>query len=158
MNDTNPRELARRHPFVRQFASAQADMLAGLAREVAWAKDQVIYREGEAAPDFYLIESGTIALEVDPPTGPVQVDTLTAGEEFGWAAVLSGPRVLQARAMEATRPLAFEGPPPKALCETDPTFGYAFMRVLLASSQERLQALRLQLMDSRWPVAARAGA
>lgn len=158
MNANTPMARARRHPFVRQFESAQADKLAELAREVACAKDLVIYREGEVSPDFYLIESGSIALEVDPPTGPVHVDTLTAGEEFGWAAVLAGPRVLQARAMEATRLLAFDGGRLKALCETDTAFGYAFMRLLLESAHERLQALRLQLMDSRWPVAARAGA
>jgi CRP-like cAMP-binding protein len=158
MNPNTPMARARQHPFVRKFPSAQADKFAALAREVTWAAGQVIYREGEVSPDFYLIETGSIALEVDPPTGPVHVDTLAAGEEFGWAAVLAGPRVLQARAMEPARLLAFDGASLGRLCETDTAFGYAFMRLLLASAQERLQALRLQVMDSRWSVAARAGA
>lgn len=159
MNMSTPMALARQHPFVRHFEPHEVDKFAALAREVSFAKDEVVYREGEECQDFYLIESGRIALEIDPPTGPVRVDTLGVGEEFGWSAVLAGrERVLQARALADTRLLAFDGASLRALCESDTGFGYDFMHLLLASAVERLQALRLQVMDARWPVAHRAGA
>jgi len=159
MTMSTPMARARQHPFVRRFEPHEVDKLAALAREVTFAKGQVIYREGEECRDFYLVESGAIALEIDPPTGPVRVDTLGVGEEFGWSAVLAGrERVLQARALADSRLLAFDGASLRSLCETDTAFGYDFMHLLLASAVERLQALRLQVMDARWPVAHLAGA
>ena len=159
MNTSTPMALARQHPFVRNFQPHEVDKFAALAREASFAKDQVVYAEGEECQDFYLIDSGSIALEINPPTGPVRVDTLGVGEEFGWSAVLAGrERVLQARALVASRLLAFDGASLRRLCETDTAFGYDFMHLLLASAVERLQALRLQVMDARWPVAHLAGA
>jgi CRP-like cAMP-binding protein len=159
MNTSAAMALARQHPFVRNFKPLEAEQFAALAREVTFAAGEVIYREGEECGDFYLIESGHVALEIDPPTGPVRVDTLGVGEEFGWSAVLAGREcVLQARALSQARLLAFDGAGLRRLCETDTAFGYDFMQLLLASAVERLQALRLQVMDARWPVAHLAGA
>jgi len=159
MNTPAALARARQHSFVGRFEPHQADKLAALAREVKLAKDEVVYREGEDCRDFYLIEAGTVALEINPPTGPVRVDTLAAGEEFGWSAILAGrERVLQARSLGPTTLLAFDGAELRALCERDSAFGYELMHRLLDSAVERLQALRLQVMDARWPVAHLAGA
>jgi len=151
--------LARQHLFVRNFKLHETDQFVALAREVMFAAGEIVYREGEECEDFYLIDSGQVALEINPPTGPVLVDTLGVGEEFGWSAVLAGrERVLQARALSQARLLAFDGAALRQLCETDTAFGYEFMQQLLASAVVRLQALRLQVMDARWPVAHLAGA
>lgn len=159
MNAQSPMALAREQPFFRGLDPQDADQLASLAREVRFEKDEVIYREGEECQDFYLVVSGRVVLEITPPSGAFPFDTVEAGDEFGWTAVLgSHDRVLQARALQDTRALAFDAARLRALCESDRAFGYDLMRKLLSSAVERLQAVRLEVMDLYWPVARRAGA
>jgi CRP-like cAMP-binding protein len=159
MNAQSPQSLAREQPFVRQFAPKEAAMLAALAREQHFRQDEIIFREGEECRDLYLVISGRVVMEITPPSGSFPFDTVEHGEEFGWTAVLSGhDRVLQARALAPTHVLAFDANALRALCESDSAFGYALMRRLLASAVERLQAVRLEVMDLYWPVAKRAGA
>ncbi len=159
MNAQAPTALVREQPFVRGFDPHEIDHLAGLAREVRFAKDEIIYREGEECRDFYLVVSGQVVLEITPPSGAFPFDTVEAGDEFGWTAVLgSHDRVLQARALKPTSVLAFDATQLRALCESDTAFGYDLMRRLLTSAVERLQAVRLEVMDLYWPVARRAGA
>jgi CRP-like cAMP-binding protein len=159
MNIQAPMALLRDQPFVRGFEPREVKQLAALAREARFAKDEIIYREGEECRDFYLVVAGRVVLEITPPSGSFPFDTVEAGDEFGWTAVLgSHDRVLQARALQDTRVLAIDGARLRALCESDTALGYALMRRLLASAVERLQAVRLEVMDLYWPVARRAGA
>ena len=158
MNAQWPVALAQ-HPFAQGFDAREIEQLGALARPVSFAKDEIIYREGEECDDFYLVVSGRVVLEITPPSGNFPFDTVEAGDEFGWTAMLgSHDRVLQARALQDTQVLAFEAARLRELCEVDPAFGYALMRRLLAAAVERLQAVRLEVMDSYWPQAHRAGA
>ncbi len=159
MNPNLAAVLALEQPFFRDFGAQDAQSLAALARPVRFAPGEIVFREGEGCDDFYLLVSGRLLLEITPPSGAFPVDTVGPGEEFGWTAVLAGQdRVLQARALEECRALAFEGQALRALCEANPAFGYHFMRRLLGASVDRLEAVRLQLTDAHWPVAHRAGA
>ena len=45
-------EVLKQHPFLQHFGPAYVELLAGLAREVKFEKDEVIYREGPAAHEF----------------------------------------------------------------------------------------------------------
>ena len=159
MNAQTPAALAREQPFFRGFEPHEIDQLAALARPVRFAKDEIIYREGEECDDFYLVVSGQVVLEITPPSGAFTFGTVEAGDEFGWTAVLgSHDRVLQARALQETQVLAFDAAQLRELCESDTAFGYDLMRKLLSAAVERLQAVRLEVMDLYWPVARRAGA
>lgn len=158
MNTPMPMALTQ-HPFVQGFEPREIGQLAALARPVRFAKDEIVYREGEECDDFYLVVTGRVVLEITPPSGRFLFDTVEAGDEFGWTAVLgSHDRVLQARALQETEVLAFDAARLRELCESDPAFGYDLMRKLLAAAVERLQAVRLEVMDLYWPVARRAGA
>jgi CRP/FNR family cyclic AMP-dependent transcriptional regulator len=64
----------------------------------------------------------------------------------------------QARSLERVDALAFEGTELLAACQEDTLFGFTLMQRLLGVVAERLQATRLQLLDTYSPVAARAGA
>ncbi len=158
MNAQLPAALAQ-HPFAQGFEPREIDQLAALARPERFAKDQIVYREGEECDDFYLVVSGRVVLEITPPSGRFPFDTVEAGDEFGWTAVLgSHDRVLQARALQDTQVLAFDAARLRALCESDTALGYDLMRKLLSAAVERLQAVRLEVMDLYYPVARRAGA
>jgi CRP-like cAMP-binding protein len=87
------------------------------------------------------------------------VQTLSAGDELGWSALLMGSgKYFQARALGAVEALAFDGGELLQACKDDPSFGYALMHRLLAVVAERLQATRLQVLDSYSVVGKRAGA
>ena len=149
----------QRHPFVEEFQSQHVEKLAALATRVRFDGDQIIFREGDEYSDFYLIVSGLVALEIAAPDHTFRVQTLFAGDELGWSALLMGRgKHFQARTLERVDALAFEGTDLLAACRDDPVFGFTLMQRLLGVVAERLQATRLQLLDMYSPVAARAGA
>jgi CRP-like cAMP-binding protein len=163
MNDQLPagpvRAMIRGHAFVAGFDPRHLDRLAAMAQEVRFDRDQVIFREGDEWPKFYLIVSGMIAVEMAAPDHTIRVQTLFAGDELGWSGLLPGRgKYFQARTLERVEALAFHGGELLAACRDDPEFGFAFVYRLLAVVAERLQATRLQIIDTYSPVAKRAGA
>ena len=147
-------QALREHPFVEDFRPEHVQTLGALAHEVAFERDHVIFREGDECSLFYLIVSGKVALEISAPGHTFRVQTLAAGDEFGWSAVLmrSGKH-FQARALEPVAALAIEGAELHSACQEDPSFGCDFMFRLLGVVSERLQATRLQLLDIYAPKA-----
>jgi CRP-like cAMP-binding protein len=157
-----PREallaVLKQHPFVEEFRPEHLEKLISLAKEVEFARDQVIFHEGDDYHDFLLIVAGRVALEIEAPGHTVRVQTLSAGDELGWSAILMGRgKHFQARALERVKAVAFDGPTLLAACRDDKGFGYALMYRMLGVVSERLQATRLQLLDMYSPVAKRAG-
>jgi len=129
-----------------------------MAARARFERDQIIFREGDECHEFYLLISGLVALEIDTPDHILRVQTLSAGDELGWSALLMGAgKYFQARALERVDALALDGGELLAACKEDPQFGYALMRRLLGVVAGRLQATRLQLLDMHSPVAKRAG-
>ena len=138
----------RHHPFVAEFEPRHLEKLATLAREVRFERDQILFREGDDCHDFYLIVTGLVALEIVAPGHVFRVQTLFAGDELGWSALLMGRgKHFQARTLERVDALAFDGPALLAACHEDTQFGFLLMQRLLAVVAERLQATRLQLLD-----------
>jgi CRP/FNR family transcriptional regulator, cyclic AMP receptor protein len=151
--------VLKQHPFVEAFQPEHIDKLRAMAREVHFGADQVIFNEGDDTHDFYLIAQGRVALEMQEPDHVLRIQTLGAGDELGWSSVLMGRgKYFQARALEATDALAFDGAELLQACRADPGFGFAFMYRMLGVVSERLQATRLQLHDMHSPKAKRAGA
>lgn len=149
----------KKQPFVKDFDAAQVEGLAALAKRAHFERNHVLFREDDDCSQFYLIVSGSVALELEAPNRAFRIDTLVAGDEFGWSSVLTGRgKMFQARTLEAVDVFVFEGPDLRAMCERDPAFGYRLMLRLLGVVSERLQATRLQVLDMYWPDAKRAGA
>ena len=151
--------MLQRHPFVEDFQARHVDTLGTLATRVRFERNQVIFREGDDCSDFYMIVSGLVALEIAVPSHTFRIQTLSAGHELGWSALLMGRgKHFQARSLERVEALCFDGGDLLATCKRDPEFGFVFMHRLLGVVSERLQATRLQLTDTYSPVAKRAGA
>jgi len=151
--------LLQRHPFVEEFQPQHIEKLSSMATRVRFEQDQVIFREGDECGEFYLIMNGLVALEIAAPDHVLRVQTLSAGDELGWSAILMGRRKhFQARALERSEALAFDGGELLIACKQDAAFGYVLMHRLLGVVSERLQATRLQVLDMYSPVAKRAGA
>jgi CRP-like cAMP-binding protein len=89
-----------------------------------------------------------VALEIEAPGRVMRVQTLYAGDEFDWSALLPhAGKHFQARALAPVTALAFEGDQLLASFKNDPEFGLAFMLRLMGVVSERLRATRVQLLD-----------
>jgi CRP/FNR family transcriptional regulator, cyclic AMP receptor protein len=151
-------QVLRQHPFVAAFDPSHTERLAELARQVHFDAGQVIFREGDDYSVFYLLGDGMVSLELETPRQVLRVQTLYAGDELDWSAVLPhAGKHFQARALTPVTALAFEGEQLLASFKADPAFGLAFMLRLMGVVSERLRATRVQLLDMYLPEARRAG-
>ena len=136
------------HPFFRGMNSEQLAELAAGARSVQFKAGEVLFREGEPADRFYLIEWGSIALEAhEPADGTMLVQTLRAGDVLGWS-WLFPPFVwhFQARAIEPVSAIVLSGAHLLIAAERDREFGYELMKRVTQVVIHRLQAARKQLL------------
>jgi CRP-like cAMP-binding protein len=154
----NPSLVLQRHPFVAEFRPEHTACLESLGRLAHFGKDQLIFREGESHSVFYLLVDGMVALELEAPESVLRVQTLYAGDELDWLAVLpQEAKNFQARALTAVTALAFEGGQLQDAFRTNPEFGVAFLLRLMRVVSQRLRVARVQLLDMHSPVAKRAG-
>jgi len=159
MNAQQLQPLLAQHPFSKNFQPQQIERLAAQARAVSFTPNQLIFRSGDECADFYLIISGRVALEMPVGKNVLRIQTLGDGDEFGFSVLITGRGMtFQARALQPVEALAIDGSKLLEACRADPEFGFSLMRKLLLIVSERLDATRLQLMDTYSPVAARAGA
>src|SRR5207247_1933741 len=74
------------HPFLKGMRAEDLKTLADSAMETEFLADQVIFREGEMANRFYLIQHGKVALEVRrPESATVPIQILGDGDVLGWS-------------------------------------------------------------------------
>jgi CRP/FNR family transcriptional regulator, cyclic AMP receptor protein len=141
-------EVVREHAFMEGMKQSHILKIADMALEIQFARDQMIFKEGDESALFYLIVAGKVALEVSAPGRILRVQTLGPGDELGWSSLLgTGGKQFNARSLEPVHALAFDGARLRQACEQDPAFGYQFMLKLVNVVARRLQATRLQLLD-----------
>ena len=142
-------DAVREHGILKDLDPQYVERLAGMALEAQFRPDQIVFREGDESGFFYLVISGTIALEMLAGGHIIRVQTLHEGDAMGWSALLAGDgKHFQARATSHVRALAFEGIRVREAFVQDPAFGYAMTKRLLRTAVERLDATRVQLADS----------
>lgn len=136
------------HPFLRSLSPAYLEILTECAEEKTFTEGEVIFREGDIADRFYLIQEGKVALEsrLSPQVG-LAVQDLGAHDVLGWS-WLFPPYVwhFQARAMQPTRTISFNGAHLLIACERNHEFGYDLMKRLTQVLIRRLQAAQKQLV------------
>ncbi|AWI27455.1 MULTISPECIES: cyclic nucleotide-binding domain-containing protein [Streptomyces] len=123
--------------------------LMALARDTAFPGATRIFEEGEEADRFWIIRSGTVALDVHVPgRGPAVVETVGAGGLLGWS-WLCPPRLwhLGAETREPVRAWEFEAAPVRDLCAHNPALGLALVTVVAETIGDRLRATRTRLLD-----------
>jgi CRP-like cAMP-binding protein len=151
------------HPFFAGMETEHLKTIAACASDATFEPQQFLFREGEPANQFYLIQSGRIALEVhELANGTVLVTNVGPGEVLGWSWLFPPfSWHFQARATERTKAIILNGAHLLVVAESDPAFGYELMKRVAQVVIERLQATRRQLLarEDRPRVAAllRAG-
>lgn len=137
------------HPLLRGCEPRYIGLLADCARNVQFNRDELIFRQGEEADQFYLIRRGRVALEI--PTrecGSIILQTAGKGDFLGWSWMITPYRWhFDARAVEFTHAVALDGKRLREKCEADHHLGYEVIRRVAGIMEQRLQATRLQLLD-----------
>jgi CRP/FNR family transcriptional regulator, cyclic AMP receptor protein len=134
--------------FFEEFQPRHMDKLMTLGSEVRFQKDEIIFREGEESGLFYVILSGRVGLEAGVNGRVFHVQTLFAGEDLGWSAVLGARRQFQARALDPTEAMAFEISRLREACNANPYFGCALLERLFRVAAGRLETTRLELLKT----------
>lgn len=146
----NLTERIMRHPFFRGMKQEHLGILTASAKEKSFAPAEVLLREKEPANEFYLIESGSVALEArEPGNGTMLVQNLKAGDVLGWS-WLFPPFAwhFQARAIEPTSTIVLSGAHLLNTAESNHEFGYELMKRVAQVVIQRLQTTRKQLLGS----------
>jgi CRP/FNR family transcriptional regulator, cyclic AMP receptor protein len=131
------------------LAPQHLETIAGCASTARFAEDEHLFREGGSADTFYVIRSGSVALETHVPgRRPARVLTLHEDDVLGWSWLFPPYRwQFDAQALEPVRAVAFDGTCLRTKCTNDHTLGYELMRRFAQVMVSRLQATRLQLLD-----------
>jgi CRP-like cAMP-binding protein len=145
----NLKSVLAEHPFLSGMNEAQLELLVGCASNVVFKAGEFIFREGEPAEKFYVIRHGKVLIETHiPQKGAIIIRSREAGEILGWSWLVPPYRWhFDARAVELTRAIAFDGKCLRGKCENDHDLGYEVMKRFALIIAERLEATRLQLMD-----------
>jgi CRP-like cAMP-binding protein len=137
------------HPFFARLTDEQLAALSGDGTPVAYAPGERIFAEGGVADRFWLIEAGSVALDLRVPgRGEQIIETLVGGTVLGWSWLHAPFRWhFGAVAREPTSTIAFDAASVRARCDADPAFGYAILRCFTPVITQRLQATRLRMLD-----------
>lgn len=147
----NPQTLAQAvaaHPFLMALNEHHIQLLADTASRTTFEAGQPIFREGETANRFYLIEDGKVALEAAGKGGePVTIDVIGAGDLLGWS-WLFPPFVwhFSARAVEPTNAIFFYGTVLREYCDADPSLGFELFKRMSEVMIKRLQSARTRVL------------
>lgn len=139
------------HPFLSGLKPEHLRVLADNALRMQYPTGELIFREGDPANRFYLIERGRVSLEYgrrEEPPMPIQI--IGPGDVLGWS-WLFPPYYwnFDARVIEPTTAIFFYGTRLRDECEQDKSLGYELMKRMTAVAIQRLQATRRQLLASR---------
>jgi len=139
------------HPFLRGLKPEHLRLLSDNAMRMRYEAGELIFREGDMANRFYLIEQGRVSLESHRrDEAPVAVEIIGPGDALGWS-WLFPPYYwhFDARALEPTTTIFLYGTRLRERCEQDRDFGYEMMKRMTQVVIHRLQATRKQLLSIR---------
>jgi CRP/FNR family cyclic AMP-dependent transcriptional regulator len=136
-------------PFFAGMTNEQVRTVAEAATLVSFDEGSVIFVEGGPARDTYLILEGDIALTLRTQEhGSKIIQTLHRSDFVGWSWMYPPYRWnFDANVQTDVNAVQFDGPQLKKISLADPELGYSLMRRFTEVIINRMQALRIQLLD-----------
>ncbi len=138
------------HDFLASLPAPSRDRLLATARQVVLPPTDRIFDEGGPADRFWIIRSGTVALDIHiPGHGSAVLETLGAGELLGWSWLFEPYRWhLGAETRGEVEAYEFDAHSVRTMIEEDTRFGLTVTRCAAATAiGDRLRACRLRLLD-----------
>ncbi|MGY0021876.1 Crp/Fnr family transcriptional regulator [Streptomyces sp. cg35] len=123
--------------------------LMRIAREVAFPQGTRLFDAGSRADRFWIVRSGSVALDIPLPGRPAPVvDSLGHGELIGWS-WLFPPYVWQLGAAAETpvRAYEFDAFTVRLMCASDPALGSFVAQWVGRVLAHRLSVTRSRLLD-----------
>ncbi len=142
-------QIIAEHPFFYDMPAEFRSMVADCGKMEVYQAGQFLFKIGQHADYFFLLRSGKVALELNVPGGELfRFQTSGEGDIVGWSWLFE-PYTYQfdARAIETTRVVCFNGMCLRAKCDENPTLGLNVMRRFARVLISRLAESRMQLID-----------
>jgi CRP-like cAMP-binding protein len=138
----------RQHDFAAGLGESQVATLLRLAHEVVLQEDELALADGEHSKAFYLLVSGSVAIELRTPRFVVAVQALGPGQVFGWSALLENQETLfQVRARERTCALRIDGAALQEACKADPILAAEVLQRTLQVVAGRVKAIEIRFAE-----------
>lgn len=138
------------HPFLAGMSPHHLELLGRYAKQKEFEPGELIFRAGETAHGFYLIENGTIALEGSVmERGGIATDIVSSGEPLGWSWLFPPYRWhFDARAIESTTAIYFDGGILRQHYNEDLTLAHDLSQRIWQVIVHRLQSTRRKLIQT----------
>ncbi len=141
-------EVLSQHAFLQGLSGEQLTALTDIASEVEFQESEIILEDGQRSTFFYLLLSGSVAVELRTPRYAISVQALGPGQVFGWSALLNDHDTLfQVRARELTTALRFDGASLKAKCRENAPLGCEIFSRTLRVVAGRVRATELRFAE-----------
>ena len=137
------------HPFLAGLTPQQNTILCDCAALQDFGANEMIFRAGDPARGFYLLETGSVAVEGgNGDETPVTIDVVEAGEPLGWSWIFE-PFVCQysARAIVPTTAIFIDALRLAEHRGGDLTLGHELFKRMSQVMVRRLTAARRQLVE-----------
>jgi len=138
-------------PFLAGMSDSHIETLARCACRLHFDQDKVIFRQGETANRFYLVEEGTVELTASIGRRGCEIvaGVIGSGGVLGWSWLLPPYECLfTARALNDTSALFFYGTMLREYSEADPSLGFELLKRMASGLVKRLEAARERLVES----------
>jgi len=139
-------------PIFEGLTDDELERIAALCREEVYEAGTTIHEDGAAAEYLYIVQEGTVALEMElelqPYASPKQatIEVVTRGEAFGWSALVKPHiRTLSARCMERAKIFVIKGSDLLDLFDSEPHIGHRVMEKVTQIVASRLKDTRQTL-------------
>ncbi|CAN5571860.1 cyclic nucleotide-binding domain-containing protein [soil metagenome] len=146
--DQDIRQRVAAHPFFAGLNDHQLGILSDCAHAKSFEGGEIIFSAGDPAKGFYLLETGSIAVEGTSDDGAtVTIDNVPAGEPLGWSWIFE-PYVCQygARATQPTTALFIDAIRLAEHRGGDLTLGHELFKRMSNVMVRRLNAARAKVL------------
>lgn len=137
------------HPFFAGMQRENVAALAACAASVTFEAGRFLFRSGQHADHFYVVQRGRISVEIlTPNRGEIAIETVAEGDVLGWSWLFPPHKWhFDARATSFVSALALDGPCLRRKCEQDKALGYDLLRRFASVVVQRLESTQMQLLD-----------
>ena len=131
-------------PLFRELNPFHIGLLAGLAMEIRFEPGQFIFKQGDPANRFYLVQEGEVSMEIESlDKRLISFSKVGPGEDVGWPWIFASSYFpATARVIKPTRAIFFYGTILRQQCEEDHQFGYEMMKRVTATATHSLSAFQ----------------
>ena len=145
MNDAFVKKISD-HPFFRKLSLEQLKKVSEFSMSMQFQPGERIFKTGDPANRFYLIQSGKVVLRAAGGAPDIQV--IGPGDVLGWSWLFEPYQwQFDAIALEPTWSIFFYGSRLRDLCESDPELGYELLKRCTCVAIERLHATAQKLLN-----------